>query len=171
MHLWARPCQRQYFPWHHTSTIQISPWSIFILPRTQQCQFLQPLWERRTRLCHISLVLGLFIFWLPSQASETGQKKMMWDFGAHKNIWNRHFWSVAIASEERGDLRFWYLLTSLRMFWAFHPILQACHLIRALSSLYSPVRTRQPLLRQLIMTWRFPHSSQFRELGYLWIPE
>lgn len=171
MDLWAQPCQRQYFPWHHTSTIQTSPLSIFLLPRTQQSQFLQPLWGNRMRLCHISLLLGLLFFNSPTKQAKWGEKNDVGLRYTQKTIWNQHFWNVAIANKERGDWRFSYLLTSLRMFWAFHPVLKACHLIRTLSSLYSLVRTRQSLLQQLIMTWRFPHSSQFRELGYLWIPE
>lgn len=171
MYLWARPCQRQYFPWHHTSTIQTSPLRFFISPKTQQSQFLQPLRGKRTRLCHISLVLGLFSFFNSQAKQAKGGKQNDVGFRYTQNIWNQRFWNVAIANKERGDLRFSCLLASLRMFWAFHPVLKACHLIMTLSSLYSLVRTCQSLLWQLIMTWRFPHSSQFREPGYLWISE
>lgn len=145
----------------------------FILFSMQESQLLQRPWWKRVKLCHISVVLFLFLNSPAKQAKGGGWGGVGNDVGFWyiQNIWNQHFWNILITNKERGDLRFSYLLASLRMFSVFHPVLKACHLIMTLSSLYSLVRTCQSLLRQLIMTWRFPHSSQFRELGYLWIPE
>lgn len=127
-----------------------------------------PASEENKALPHFTCVI--LFFNSPAKQAKWGEKNDV-GFRCTRNIWNQRFWNAATANKERGDLRFSYLLTSLRMFWAFHPFLKACHLIMTLSSLYSPVRTCQSLLRQLIMTWRFPHSSQFREPGYLWVPE
>lgn len=126
--------------------------------------------EENKALSHFTCVGPFFFLNSPAKQAKGGKQNDV-GFRYTQNIWNQLFWNVAIANKERGDLRFSCLLASLRMFWAFHPVLKACHLIMTLSSLYSLVRTCQSLLWQLIMTWRFPHSSQFREPGYLWISE
>lgn len=163
MCLWALPCLMS--EWLEENFCP----RYFILFRTQQALFPQPPRWKRTSFCHVAVVFYCYFFLIPQPNRQRGKNDV--GFWYTYNFWNRHFWKILIANKERGDLRFSYLLAPLRMFSVFHPVLKACHLIMTLSSLYSLVRTCQSLLRQLIMTWRFPHSSQFRELGYLWIPE